>query len=53
MKNLKEIEKQHETIDKLRASLDYDIDGLVYKVDDLNLQKRLGSTSNFKMGYCT
>ena len=46
VKNLKEIEKQHETIDKLRASLDYDIDGLVYKVDDLNLQKRLGSTSN-------
>ena len=26
--------------------MDYDIDGLVFKVNDLNLQKRLGSTSN-------
>ena len=41
-----EIEKQHEKIDKLRSSLDYDIDGLVYKVNDLNLQTRLGNTSN-------
>ena len=26
--------------------MDYDIDGLVFKVNDLNLQKRLGNTSN-------
>ena len=43
---LDEIEKEHKKIDQLRSSLDYDIDGLVYKVNDLNLQKRLGNTSN-------
>ena len=43
---IEEIENQHQKIDKLRSSLDYDIDGLVYKVNDLNLQKRLGNTSN-------
>ena len=43
---IKEIEDQHQKVDKMRASLDYDIDGLVYKVNDLKLQKRLGSTSN-------
>ncbi len=41
-----EIEKKHLQIDSLRSTLDYDIDGLVYKVNDLNLQKRLGNTSN-------
>ena len=40
------IEKRHKEIDVLRSSLDYDIDGLVLKVNDLNLQKRLGNTSN-------
>ena len=43
---IEEIEKQHKKIDSLRSSLDYDIDGLVYKVNDLYLQKRLGNTSN-------
>ena len=41
-----EVERQHKKIDSLRSSLDYDIDGIVFKVDDLNLQKRLGNTSN-------
>ena len=44
--NFEEIEKRHQQIDQLRSSLDYDIDGLVYKVNDLLLQKRLGNTSN-------
>ncbi len=41
-----EVEKNHQDIDKLRSSLDYDIDGLVFKVNDLKLQERLGNTSN-------
>ena len=44
--NSNEIEKKHKEIEKIRSSLDYDIDGLVYKVNDLSLQKRLGNTSN-------
>ena len=41
-----EIEKKHKDIEQNRSSLDYDIDGLVYKVNNLLLQKRLGHTSN-------
>ena len=46
VKNLDEIEAQHSYIDSIRSSLDYDIDGLVYKVNDLKLQSRLGNTSS-------
>jgi DNA ligase (NAD+) len=46
LRGLQEIESQHSKFDKERSSLDYDIDGLVYKINDLNLQKRLGNTSN-------
>ncbi len=46
VKGLKEIQDHHKKIDLLRSSLDYDIDGLVFKVNNLKLQSRLGSTSN-------
>ena len=39
VKNIEEIEKIHQQIDDLRSSLDYDIDGLVFKVNDINFQK--------------
>ena len=44
--SIEEIEENHKKIEEKRSSLDYDIDGLVYKVNDLKLQSRLGSTSN-------
>ncbi len=46
VKNLEEIEKQHKLIEEIRSTLDYDIDGLVYKVNNLELQSRLGNTSS-------
>ena len=45
-KGINEIEKHHKNMESLRPSLDYDIDGIVFKINDLNLQKRLGNTSN-------
>ena len=40
-KNLSEVKKQHETINQLRSSLDYDIDGLVYKVNETLFTKKI------------
>ena len=45
-KNIKEINDQYNKIERIRSNLDYDIDGLVIKIDDLPLQARLGNTSN-------
>ena len=43
VKNL--IDNYHE-IEKKRADLDFDIDGIVYKINDFTLQKRLGYVAN-------
>ena len=39
VKGIDKIEEQHKKIENLRSGLDYDIDGLVFKVNNLQLQK--------------
>lgn len=41
-RNLSEIDENFTRLMELRASLPYDIDGIVYKVNDIALQERLG-----------
>ena len=41
-----EIDKNYKEIERIRSTIDYDLDGLVYKVDILKLQNRLGYVSN-------
>jgi len=43
---IEDIEKNHRVIETQRSTIDYDLDGLVYKVDYLKLQNRLGFVSN-------
>jgi len=38
--------KNYVEVEKKRADLDFDIDGIVYKVNDFSLQKRLGFVAN-------
>lgn len=42
-KSTEEMLRHYRSIGKRRAALPYDIDGVVYKVDDLALQQRLGA----------
>jgi len=44
-RNIDELMDQYSNIEALRANLEYDIDGVVYKVDDLQYQTRLGFRS--------
>ena len=46
LKNIEELFKFHKNFETKRFNLDYDVDGLVYKINDLKLQTRLGFTSN-------
>ena len=41
-----ELVNNHNKMENLRFNLNYDIDGLVYKVNDTSLQTRLGNVSN-------
>lgn len=45
--NVEQLVKVYADIEAQRATLGYDIDGVVYKVDDLALQGRLGFASRF------
>lgn len=43
---IKDLLINYKEIEKKRSELDFDIDGIVYKVNDFNLQKRLGFVAN-------
>ena len=45
-KNIDDLENFHKKFEKDRFNLEYDVDGLVYKINSLEIQKRLGFTSN-------
>ncbi len=43
---VKNLIEYYNEIEKKRTSLDFDIDGIVYKVNDFTMQKRLGNVAN-------
>ena len=43
---IKNLLKNYDFIEKKRNEIDFDIDGIVYKVNDFALQKRLGNVAN-------
>ena len=43
---IKNLMKNYNQIENNRSELDFDIDGIVYKVNDFKLQKRLGNVAN-------
>ena len=51
---IKNLLENYNEIEKNRQKLDFDIDGIVYKVNDLKLQKRLGNIANApRWGNCS
>ncbi len=42
----KNLIQNYNKIEKQRANLDFDIDGIVYKINEFSLQKRLGNVAN-------
>ena len=43
---IKNLIQNYNEVELQRANLDFDIDGIVYKIDDFVLQKRLGNVAN-------
>ena len=43
---IKNLISNHTILEKQRSEIEFDIDGLVYKIDDFKLQKRLGFVAN-------
>ena len=43
---IKDLMKNYNEVEKKRDQIDFDIDGIVYKVNDFGLQKRLGNVAN-------
>ncbi|WP_440926312.1 NAD-dependent DNA ligase LigA [Candidatus Pelagibacter sp.] len=43
---IKNLMKNYQEIEKKRADIDFDIDGIVYKVNEFTMQKRLGNVAN-------
>ena len=46
IKNVKNLILNHKKLEEKRKEISFDIDGVVYKVNDFNLQKRLGFAAN-------
>ncbi len=43
---IKNLIQNYNEVEEQRANLDFDIDGIVYKINDFDLQKRLGNVAN-------
>ena len=43
---IEELMKNYNSIEKIRNEIDFDIDGIVYKINDFKIQKRLGNVAN-------